>query len=78
MTPGESYQAAACRGLHEELGLQLPADSVVCVVPAFLQDTRYVALGLWDREFVEIYAASSDAPLKQDDVEVWWWWWCEC
>eukprot|EP00188_Purpureofilum_apyrenoidigerum_P003253 Plantae.Rhodophyta-Purpureofilum_apyrenoidigerum.ctg33520.p1 GENE.Plantae.Rhodophyta-Purpureofilum_apyrenoidigerum.ctg33520~~Plantae.Rhodophyta-Purpureofilum_apyrenoidigerum.ctg33520.p1 ORF type:complete len:206 (+),score=24.99 Plantae.Rhodophyta-Purpureofilum_apyrenoidigerum.ctg33520:36-620(+) len=66
---GESYRHAAFRGATEELGMTL-SDCMACVRPAKLQCLRYPAKNVKDFEFIEIYAACTDAVPKPDPVEV--------
>ena len=79
LTPGETYEEAVLRGLHEELGLgsssstspsTAPAIFITRVVPSFLQSIKYNDIGVWDQEFVEIWEAHSDAPIQPDGKEV--------
>mmetsp|Transcript_39147 Transcript_39147/g.84841 ORF Transcript_39147/g.84841 Transcript_39147/m.84841 type:complete len:171 (-) Transcript_39147:97-609(-) len=53
--PGESYEAAARRGLLEELGVVDPPP-LRQLHAAFLQENEYPALGKIDREFVEVWS----------------------
>ncbi len=62
---GESYDAAAARELHEELGLEARLEVVgKYLLPAFS------SRGLTEREWVTFYEAHSDSGCRIDPVEV--------
>ena len=64
--PGESYVAAAARGLEEELGVsQVPLEPLGGVVPCEHRGT-----GFWDRELQQAFSCVYDGPLTPDEVEV--------
>eukprot|EP00295_Goniomonas_pacifica_P051240 CAMPEP_0175897956 /NCGR_PEP_ID=MMETSP0108-20121206/999_1 /TAXON_ID=195067 ORGANISM="Goniomonas pacifica, Strain CCMP1869" /NCGR_SAMPLE_ID=MMETSP0108 /ASSEMBLY_ACC=CAM_ASM_000204 /LENGTH=181 /DNA_ID=CAMNT_0017219295 /DNA_START=92 /DNA_END=640 /DNA_ORIENTATION=+ len=73
--PGESYEAAARRGLLEELGVVDPPP-LRQLHAAFLQENEYPALGKIDREFVEVWSLPRfEGEVKIDGVEVVEWRW---
>eukprot|EP00037_Helgoeca_nana_P033508 m.418236 g.418236 ORF g.418236 m.418236 type:complete len:202 (-) comp30820_c0_seq1:356-961(-) len=72
LQPSESYGDAATRGLHEELGIKASAAvGLTQVLPMFLQENEYPAVGKFDREFVECWLLSDyEGAIVLDGVEV--------
>ncbi len=68
LQPGESFEEAAIRGLHEELGIEkctlIPIDPI-CISKVENQDLK-----LKDFEFQQCFTAKYDGPFSLDDDEV--------
>ena len=67
LTPGESYVAAAARGVLEELGVETQ--------PTLLgEPVRYVwedlAVGVSDKELQQAFSVTHDGPFDVDPLEV--------
>ncbi|MGH4017494.1 MAG: NUDIX hydrolase [Pseudonocardiaceae bacterium] len=62
--PGETAADAALRELAEELGIQLPPDSVLGLLDDYLTRSGYVITP------VVVWAGESDQPLRPQDAEV--------
>jgi isopentenyl-diphosphate delta-isomerase type 1 len=67
---GETYEAGARRGLQEELGVDATALPLTRLRPARLQRHVEPALGVDDREFVELWRTTHDGPLTACAQEV--------
>ncbi|HET6345863.1 MAG TPA: NUDIX domain-containing protein, partial [Myxococcota bacterium] len=67
---GETYEAGARRGLQEELGIDAGALPLTRLRPVRLQRHVEIALGIDDREFVELWRATHDGPLTACADEV--------
>ena len=75
VSPGESYETAACRGAREELGVQLAPDALVQLLPPSRRALRWTTAAgklVLDNEFVPLYEARLDhaGQLTADPAEV--------
>lgn len=62
---GESYHAAAARELEEEIGIRAELSFLKkCLLPAMKEGT------MTEREWVSLFAATSNSPVKIDPVEL--------
>lgn len=61
---GESYEAAARRGLREELGVE--ADDLRQLLGPHPNDFEYPDAGVIDREFNELWGVVFGGPIEPD------------
>src|SRR5690606_23163689 len=66
--PGESFEAAALRGLAEELGVH--GVHLTPLLDVRRASRRLPALGLHDRELQQSFRARYDGPVRADPAEV--------
>ncbi len=65
LTPGESYEQAASRGVFEELGIKAQPTAI-----GELVRNRWAAQGYDDREIQQAFTLQHDGPFDIDLVEV--------
>lgn len=64
----ESYKAAAQRRLKFELGLDVPAEKILMMLPDYLY--RYEHLGVVEHEFCPVFVIFADVEPNPNPVEV--------
>ncbi len=72
VAPGESYEAAAVRGLQEELGVSSAPPLQLALQPSkrVLDYTTAAGKRVLDVEFVPLFTGQYDGPLQPDGIEV--------
>ena len=73
VSPGETYEQAACRGAREELAVQLAPVALVQLLPPSRRALRWTTAAgklVVDNEFVPLYEARHDGAVTADPAEV--------
>ena len=73
VSPGESYEQAACRGAREELAVTLSPDALTRLLPPSRRALRWTTAAgkrVLDNEFVPLYEARHDGAVTADAAEV--------